>query len=180
MMTIDYVAGLFDGEGSLMITRYLRKGEAKHSYRGYVQLTNSNPVIVSEYIKFLRAHDLPYHVHTDDRSDAGKKICYQVSVTGMDGIKRWLELMMPHLIGKKAEAEILYDYITGRIRRNADFESRRDSKTGCFRDGFRAPYEEAEIKLYERLRSMHHAGTSETTCEALVNALNSPFNRFAG
>jgi hypothetical protein len=166
-MHIDYVAGLFDGEGSIMITRYLRNDWKKHSYRGYIQLTNTETVLISEYVKFLQANNLAYRIHTDDRGP-DKKVCYQVSISGMDSQKRWLELMIPHLIGKKAQAELLLDYVLRRIQRNADFESRR-GQNGQFLTGGRAPYDDVEMAMFDRLRSMHRVGTSEITREAPGN-----------
>jgi hypothetical protein len=168
IMNIDYVAGLFDGEGCLMIIRSRRNDIDRYNYRALIQLTNCETVIVSEYVKFVKANNLPYRVYTDDRTHLDKsQVCYQVSIGSLDGMKRWLELMIPHLVGKKAQAEILLDYVSRRILRNAEYENRR-SKTGRFESGFRAAFDDADITAYESIKSMKHMGSSETTREALA------------
>lgn len=159
---LAYFAGLFDGEGSLMITRHFRKDFERHTYRGLVQFTNTDPILVNAYCKFLRDMAISYFVHTDDRTDKKRRVCYQVIITALDSQKRWLEVFIPFLRGKKDEAEILYDYVTRRLRRNAEnLVSPRNRVDGRFLKGGRAAVDDYEISLFDKLRHLH-SGTSET------------------
>src|SRR2546430_3365585 len=159
---LAYFAGLFDGEGSLMITRHFRKDFQRDTYRGSIQFTNTDPILVNSYCKFLRDLSIPYFVHVDDRSHRQRRVCYQVILTKLESQKKWLETFIPFLRGKKDEAEILLDYVSRRLRRNAEnLVTPRNRVSGRFQEGGRAPIDDYEVGLFKRLQALH-SGTSET------------------
>lgn len=160
-----YVAGLFDGEGSLTISRYKRAATDKTMYQAQILFTNTDDRIIKEYVDFLKHHAIAHHIRADDRTGKGRKICYNVQVAALDSQRRWLELMAPYLVGKKAKAQLLLEFVNRRIGLNkASRQKASETRlpNGTFSVGGRAPHVPEDVANYEQMHVLLW-GSSETT-----------------
>ena len=93
-----YIAGLFEGEGSLNIGKILIYGK-QLSYRGQIQFTNTEPEICQKYVDYLKLKNYSHHIRKDIRKD--RKICYQIVITKRKDKLAFLEEFTPLMVGKK-------------------------------------------------------------------------------
>jgi len=94
--SLAYVAGFFDGEGCLMISR--------NGFNSSIiaQITNSDERVI-HYINAL----LPGHIYGQKRY--GRKKIYRLVWRGEDAIDT-IELLLPYLIIKKTMANLVLEY----------------------------------------------------------------------
>lgn len=167
-MTTEYFAGIFDGEGSLLITCHYRSDVKKNHYRGYIQFTNTNPQSVASYVRHIDSLGLPRHIRRDDRSKKGRKLCYQVIIPGLGGQKRWLQEFIPWLDGKKAEAEKLLEFINYRLDANAACEGIRRKDGTIQRARGKAPFTERDAQFARDIRLLRDYTRSHHLVDDIV------------
>ncbi len=110
-LRLAWLAGIIDGEGSLMIPRYHRNGNPRYGYR--VSISNTNVSIINRCKEILDVLQIKYCNYTQDRGKDGlrRKITHQIHITNKKGILITLENIIPLLVGKKKQAELLYKFL---------------------------------------------------------------------
>ena len=110
-LKLAWLAGIIDGEGSLMIPRYHRNGNIRYGYR--VSISNTNMLIINQCREILDILKIKYCNYTQDRGNDGlrRKITHQVHITNRKGILVFLEKIIPHLVGKRKQAELLNKFL---------------------------------------------------------------------
>lgn len=104
-----YIAGLFEGEGSLNIGKILVYGK-QLSYRAQVCLTNTEPEISQKFVDYLKLKNYSFHVRPDIRLN--RKTCYQINITKKEHKIAFLEEMTPLFVGKKRqESEVILNLL---------------------------------------------------------------------
>lgn len=147
---IAWLAGLWDGEGSITIFRHVEKG-------GYVKLkpclvlTNTDVNIINEATKILDSLDIRMHV-VDYTRPRSKRI-YQLTTSKLDNLKRFCEIFTPFLIGKRAQAELLSRYV----------ESRNKKREKAIAWGHNTKYDDEELSMEQQMRVLNHRGESSET-----------------
>lgn len=114
MEKLAYIAGVLDGEGTLIVGKYRRSGNRYLGYRGFMSIANTN---------------IPMLLHI--KGIIGGKICAQKKTTGpylgsvcynlylnTHQIREQLPKILPFLVAKKEQAEVLLDFL-GRQASNA-------------------------------------------------------------
>lgn len=110
MVSKEYLAGLFDGEGHVSITWSRNSGYAR-SPKLCVKLTNSHlPVI--ETVKEMYGG----HIYKVKKGKETYLQVYTISLT-VEESKRFLHDLMPHLIIKKRQAELALEFSATIYRR---------------------------------------------------------------
>lgn len=95
-----YVAGLFEGEGCICLTKTLVYGK-QLSYRAVVQFTNTEPEIVQKFIDYLKLKGYAHHIRVEKRPYRNNKTCYAVNITKKKDRILFLNEMTPIFVGKK-------------------------------------------------------------------------------
>ena len=98
---LAYIAGMLDGEGSLCVGKYPRKGNRYLGYRAYMCIANTY-VPVLEFIKSIIGGKI-----VEQGKGSG---CYSLTLTTNE-IRRWLPELLNHLIVKKNQAEVLLAFL---------------------------------------------------------------------
>ncbi len=111
-LTLAYTAGLFDGEGSVVIgVGKTRAGSPLHWLQ--VQITSTDRSV----IEWLR-EEFGGHISSNSRSKLanGHRPCWAWRVMSNQA-KNFLELLLPHLKVKKRQAELAIAFQNSRGRR---------------------------------------------------------------
>ena len=111
-LKLAWLAGIIDGEGSIMIPRYHRNGNPRYGYR--VSISNTNVSIINRCKEILDMLQIKYCNYTQDRGKDGlrRKITHQIHITNKKGILIVLENIIPHLVGKRKQAELLNEFLS--------------------------------------------------------------------
>src|SRR3989344_6359863 len=85
-LKLAWLAGIIDGEGSIMIPRYHRDGNPRYGYR--ISIANTNTDIIDECRRILDVLEIRYCDYTQDRGKDGmrRKITHLIHITNKKGI----------------------------------------------------------------------------------------------
>lgn len=113
---LNYLAGLFDGEGTIVISTYHRKDRpvVKDYYFLRLKVTNKCQEILNLYKQVFNCGC----VYQDKRSK-----CYEWSITSTSSSKQVLLALLPYLKIKKAQASLGIDFANLDNATNEDKEN---------------------------------------------------------
>lgn len=140
---IAYLAGLWDGEGTITIRQHDGKTQA------ILKMANTDNHIIAAAVGILDRIGVSPYVVTQLKGDAKKRDQKAVIVTGMDNVNRALVAMMPHLRGKHGHAYLLLRWISSRRERGA-------------KKGVKTPTTTEEQDIINTIRDMNSRGASTT------------------
>ena len=118
-ITWQWLAGFYDGEGCLMLSKSTSKGYIRYSPQ--IDLVNTNHVVMQAIVDFLASHDISVYVnyskqHRKFHRDANR--CHKqrmyIRIARMANVKRFLQYIEPHLILKQANAQLLLEFVCSR------------------------------------------------------------------
>ena len=151
-----WLACFIDCEGSiqLVLTKGSKSNTAIHAR---VQLPSTDAVLICELQRILRSFGVNPHLyqHIPNSKNGRAKESYTLSFQKFSHIKRVLEAILPHLIAKAAQAQLLLDYIKHR------------TDDGSF-SGKRKPIADTDYGYWAGMKKLNARGTSETTRVASV------------
>lgn len=115
---LAWLAGIIDGEGCITAGAYPTKNRRADGSTGYrlslfVSVTNTNEDIilaVNELFAALSTVKPVFHVHDSAsrvKNHRTQKTCYRVHVAGGVQVTRVLTAVLPYLVGKRKQAEVL-------------------------------------------------------------------------
>ena len=145
-----YLAGLMDGEGCFTIN-LIRARKSTPRYKATIQFTNTDVNLVNFFIDFCKKRNLVTYtrVRTGNKR---RRDCYDVKITSLKSMKTFCEMIIPHLIGKKSEAEIVLKFINSRMKRTKEYMKTRNNR-GQFEGGF-SSYTDEDISLHQAIGSL--------------------------
>ena len=109
---LDWLAGLIDGEGSLILSR--RKGKYGFSFRPIVTIANTHKPTIERAAQIFKDHGLGVWICTN-RDKRGKyPPQFSVFVCGYKRLTTFLDLMQERLFTKRKQADLLRRYIDSR------------------------------------------------------------------
>jgi hypothetical protein len=118
-ITWEWLAGFYDGEGCLMLSKSLSKGYIRYSPQ--VDLVNTNHVVMQAIVDFLKEHGISVYVnyskhHAKFHRDSTRrhKQRMQIRIARMANVKLFLTYIVPHLILKQANAVLLLEFVNTR------------------------------------------------------------------
>lgn len=116
-LTLAWLAGLIDGDGCISIARMVNNRRTKQTYhlQVYTTITTTCTLTMEHLRKVYTTFDIPYHISLRDNGKEHKPV-YIVRVHGMKRSKRLIPLIMPYLITKHREAELVMEFIEIRER----------------------------------------------------------------
>lgn len=101
-----YIAGFVDGEGTICLHRQKAAGSVNFSYRVTFSITNTNRALL-EWIRITLQAGL---ISTQARKNAAWKTCYQLCFRVHEQ-QRVIEQLLPYLRLKKAQAELILEFL---------------------------------------------------------------------
>ena len=104
---LAYIAGVLDGEGTILVGKYPRKGNRNLAYRGFLAIGNTH-VPLLQFIKGVIGGKII--MQKKSSGDYAGSICYSLSLTTNE-IRKWLPELLPFLIVKKEQAEVLLAFL---------------------------------------------------------------------
>lgn len=149
MSRIAWLAGFWDGEGSIGLTRN------KSTLVLTCQLSSTCRKTVVEILNILENYNVSGRGYTYQERDPRKhKDAHYVRVTGMSNVLRLADLVFPFAVTKKRHWEIAKEWATGRIRKAGGVdENGRLRKTGT-----PVPCDEKELCLFDELYFLNRRG----------------------
>lgn len=149
---LAYIAGLIDGEGSIRIAKGLEK-DWNPKYTPMISFVNTNREAVELISNFLGGTRI--YIHEPSKYGyPNRKLCYKTQKAGTTAVTILLRKLLPYLLIKKRQAELLIDY-------SDNFEisigAGRGVKNGQFIGGrIRTEKEnQRREKIYQELKTIH-------------------------
>jgi hypothetical protein len=114
---LGWLAGILDGEGSIILGTQIRKNGDKQYYHR-ICFYNSDDELVNKVVKILDANDIKSYVaEREFYNELSKKKGFTVSVSNYESAVKLLNLVKDDLVCKKARAELLLRFCVLRSNR---------------------------------------------------------------
>lgn len=126
-----WLAGFFDGEGSILLGRYIRKRDGLPRIKTEILVVNTSKIVMQEIAEIL---DMPFY--EEKRPD--RKYLYTVRVCKLENVVLLLEKIIPHLKVKRVQAELLYAYCMSRLQKP-----------------HRSDYTQEELQIFTKIRELN-------------------------
>jgi hypothetical protein len=126
-----WLAGFFDGEGTVLVSKYTRTRDGHLRVVPEVMISNTSKPIMMDVAETI---DMPL----SERKREGRKWIYELRIRKNENIVLFLEKIIPHLRIKRAQAELLYTYCKSRVERP-----------------WRSKYTEDEIRMFNKIRELN-------------------------
>ena len=110
MLSWQYIAGFFDGEGHICFHdgSVARRGAL---YCTIVQTKDEGLWLLDDISEFLRGYGITSKVHSNGAPTSDKHAqCYRIDILGWDNSVKFLSHMMPYLRIKKLKAQDVIRY----------------------------------------------------------------------
>lgn len=155
-----YLAGLWDGEGSITLCKSIRKEKKNYKSRlnASIVFTNTNLEIIEWVEKRLAMIGATFHRYTvsvknnPEKWKSRSKDCYRLTARNRESVERTLKMLIPFLIAKKEQAQIVLAFVRSRKEQMKKTKGRPSNTT---------PYTEQEFELERRVRKLNKYGKSE-------------------
>jgi len=158
---LAYMAGLFDGEGTIGIFKVQPRRRTKNpTFRPIIQFVNTDLRLIAKFTNIAKVLGCTYYMHTDSKNH--RKTCYTVQITRFSMQVSWLEAFIPYLVGKREQAELQLEFVKRRIELNANNASVKDRKGNIIKGFGHAKHDEIDEEFYLRVQGLNR-GSSETT-----------------
>lgn len=152
-----WLAGLWDGEGSIAVFRLKMDNRVK--FCPALVLTNCDVSIMNEAEKILLSLGSKFHWFERKQNNGRWKTSYTLTTRNSEYIRKVLTAIMPYLVGKRPQAEIVLRFLDRRDEINPP--PHRSKKAGMSED--------AELNaLCNQILGLNAKGpvSSETTRQA--------------
>jgi hypothetical protein len=139
---IAWLAGLFDGEGSIGIYDRIARGKYT-TWSMRLTLTNTNVVMLDHTKALLDKLGLAYYVQENQKhGNENWRPRWQMLFTGFSRCWFFLKLIRPHLVGKAKEADLALEFL----------DSRMNTPTAS------TPYSERDMEIIQLLKDAKRNG----------------------
>lgn len=158
---IAWLAGIWDGEGTLSIVKQnkrLRKGhgEGNQGLNPKATMENTSILIIEECCKILDSLDIKYYISERKAKSNKHKDRYVVQICRLDMIVKFCDALIPYLISKRSQAYLLKKYAESRFK------------------GGRKSYSISEFDYCDQIQGLNKlgpVGTSTTLRETLTSQI---------
>lgn len=144
---LAWLAGIWDGEGSIAIFKH-REKDGCIKYCSTINVVNNNLTIINEIIKICDELGVGFHLQEKERKSENHAQSYELITRKFKTIKKLMEVILPYLVGKKAQAEIVLRFVNKRLEKMNIGISNQNNKYDI---------EECE-KLEKQIRSLNKRG----------------------
>jgi hypothetical protein len=118
---IGWLAGIVDGEGSILLTRLDGRYHNRYMYGLY--LVNTNREMLYKAVRIMCAltgdeivGHRPLIKMKHYKNQLGRKQCYQVTIRRQEWLLKILQAILPHLTEKRKRAERLLAFLSGHTK----------------------------------------------------------------
>lgn len=152
---LAFLGGLLEGEGTITIQKSNLRKNGRHNLLPVVQIANSNEVLIDFVVSLLTGLDVGPYVYWRKHGEFAKSAT--VHVGGYRRCGKLLSMVMPFLVSKKQQAEIVL----------AMCVRRRDAPKNT-------PYSADDFTAVERIRGLNMKPTTKMreSSEAICRAPN--------
>jgi hypothetical protein len=137
MVDIGYVAGLVDGEGTVTITQQTKYKKQTSQYRTWVYIVNTYKPLI-ELLKRDLGGSTDVNYDRKRITALRKKPLHRWRVMSHSDVKKILEMVLPYLVVKRRQAELVLQFVKSRQSRPQN-----------------TPYTEEETALYKQVRALN-------------------------
>lgn len=132
-LSLAWLAGILDGEGHITILK------RTSYYVPSVGICNTNPVLINRVTEILDSEGIEYCVSLQERrKQANSKPAWYVMSQGKPRVLKYLGIVMPFLVAKAPQAELVLKWSL--------FEGRRRNLT------------EEDMDMVGQIRALNHRG----------------------
>lgn len=158
-LTIAWLAGVVDADGCISFHRnYQNRRSIKTSHLiPYTQITTTCTLTSEHLQKIYKELGIPYHLSlkVNGVSEGNRKPVYVFNTQGMQRSKKIIPLIMPYLVTKKREAELIMEFVA--IRDRLFMKKQHDPREEVISEELRTIKANRNIvknpqRLYARLR----------------------------
>ncbi|RLG05723.1 MAG: hypothetical protein DRN65_06560 [Thaumarchaeota archaeon] len=143
----EYLAGLWDGEGSFYIakTKYKYKDESRVRLMAAAAISNSNKEFMEQLLPVIReiTGGCGFLYLAEDGSRPHHKKVWKIQINGQKGVLALIKFLAPHLKIKWEQANLLYKFCTKERR-------------GKYKIG--ETYDEEDWEIYRCLKELNKRG----------------------
>lgn len=126
---LAWLAGIVDGEGSILITKNGHKGNY-HGHNMCVQfhITNTCGNIISKSQEIINSLGINCRLCTQDKGALNKswKTAFRIDISKFSQLRILLAALLPYLVSKKGQAEIVLRFIDQRLAKGKTFYDKDD------------------------------------------------------
>jgi intein/homing endonuclease len=151
-LDLAYLAGLWDGEGSITVWHSIRKVSKRRKvgadrYIAAIVLVNTNKPMIDNVERILNDMDIYPTIYFRNRGIKNKDV-YQLMSRNLTECETVLKAIYPYLIAKKQQAKLTLQFI----------ESRKKILLSSKGWGHGTPYSEDEIKWSKEIQRLNKRG----------------------
>lgn len=110
---LAWLAGLWDGEGSITIFKHLEKNGTR-KLCPTILVVNTDIKIINEAKRILDSLGTSFHLFERKPGSSKHKPAFQLSTRNSQYIDKVLTAIQPYLVGKKEQAELVIGYVRKR------------------------------------------------------------------
>lgn len=158
---LGWLCGIIDGEGTIGL--WSRGGNRKDNVKAGLRLASTDKNTIEKFCSILSSLGVTYYITTYKGNKLkNMRNHWSVAIEGYKRILQILPVVKDHLVCKKEQAELVYD-----------FAKRR------FNKWHRAPYDEYELVLINIAKEMNRTGYREEGSTTILNGVGSKQSRSA-
>lgn len=155
---LAYFAGIIDGEGSISLTKH----KSPKCWRGWIInprliIANSSIELINYSKKLLNNLGIAYSIYVDKRVNLKAKDSFKLNIARQHNVHKLLKLILPMLIIKKKQAELLIEWIDIQSKRFNSMHI-RDPQNRRFTGANKWDYTDEQYKIFNEIRRLNHRG----------------------
>lgn len=112
---LAWLAGVIDGEGTIGMIKRKVYAKGKYQYDARFSVANTNAEVMHHVIQIIRSLGVEPYICQREPSKDHHKSAVQVDLRRMAKVRTVLVAILPYLVCKKAQAEILLAFIDRRL-----------------------------------------------------------------
>jgi len=136
-LKLAWLAGFLDADGSFTLQKSWKNKKEQDSFVPRVSFHNTSPLTIKEICKVLFDIQVGKYIVTRNRKKVNHASLKTVEVFGLKRVGKLLPLVIPYLVTKKLEAQLLLAFIHKRMQKHHN-----------------APYTEFEYKVRDALKEL--------------------------
>lgn len=145
---VAWLAGFFDGEGSLGIYGYKRYKMEGYSYGAKFQIANTNAHSIEHCVAILNKLGTNPKIYQKETPNPNHKDAWQIYFTKFSDMMKVLPKLKEFLIIKKPHAELVLKFVASRMEKGINRGGNKTINT----------YDEGEKTIITTLRELNRRG----------------------
>ena len=109
---LAWLAGVIDGEGCFSIYGVKGKDVDNPSPAAYLSITNSNDLLLQRCRQIFDELNIKYLYHDPKNGHQQGRKVMRIRVKNYSSLRRLIELILPFLIGKADQANVMLEFVT--------------------------------------------------------------------